>query len=545
MSGKPRELSIDASVGDDELNWRQVELKAWLETELQGSSSLNARGTTLAALVGATIALVAGFASTWLDPEWGLSDGVEVFLTVLLAIALLALGLSGLFAFFAVYPVSKWRGQLEEIVPTLAGNVEADRHKQVRRYAQLTLETLELQRTRNDRKARHMRISLVLLIAGVAAVLIQALAFAIAAQGSEAWCDRCSTIGVFESDLAPESPSDGARDSTPEGIEHLDAVARRFAPVVWIHRREKFGPVSVEEFLEHSELTWRTASRFRRDSDLAGRGALDPARLGFGCAALTASCYRHDRFMATDLTRPHHESSSRPLDLTTKEGFYLDPDDPVRRGEIGSSAQAPMYYEARTGETTRIAYWFFFGYSRPNKTFAGVNPAALFSHEGDWENIEVVVGPGGRPRAVRYFGHGDPRRFSWDAICKIVEEGEEECGTGELGRPVVYSALYSHASYASAAERRSEETKVCAKNRLKWPCSHDFRNQGFLWDPLASAGGLHDVRAQPWYGFGGAWGSAGSNADTTGPLGPSQYKLPSDPEPGELESVIPEQPPSA
>jgi len=35
---------------------------------------------------------------------------------------------------------------------------------------------------------------------------------------------------------------------------------------------------------------------------------------------------------------------------------------------------------------------------------------------------------------------------------------------------------------------------------------------------------LIDVRTRPFYGFGGAWGEVGNISDTTGPLGPSQYK---------------------
>lgn len=543
MREELRKLLIDPSLGDKELGRRQVELKAWLETELQGSTSLNARGTTLAALVGATIALVAGFASTWLDPKWGFSDQMQILLTVLLGVALMALGLSGLFALFAVWPSSKWRGQLEEIVPTLAGAVEAEPGEQVRRYVQLTLETLELQRVRNERKAQLMRFSLRLLAIGVATVLIQALTFAVAAQSSEPGCDSCHGVEVEVSDKEPVPPPSGGGASAPEGIEDLDGIARRFAPVVWVHSDERFGPASVEDFILDSELTWRTKG-FARDRDLAERGEVDAAKLGVGCQEPAVGCYGMGRFLATDFTRPHDGNPLRAPDLDSKEGFYLDPSDEAREGEVGAPPQVPIYYEARTGETTRIAYWFFFGYSRPNKSRLGVNPAAAFSHEGDWENIEIVFGPRSVPRAVRYFGHGDPRVFPWAAVCKMVD-GEETCGSRVLGRPVVFSALYSHASYASAAEQRSRDTRVCAKNLLKKPCAHDLRDRGFLWDPLASEGGLRDVRAQPWYGFGGAWGSAGLSADTTGPLGPSPYKLPSDPEPGELESVTPEEPPPA
>lgn len=341
-----------------------------------------------------------------------------------------------------------------------------------------------------------------------------------------------------------EGSSTGEEDVPVPVSERVDPLAQRYAPVVWIHPKERFGPTAVDRFLTRSELTWRTAPRLSRDPDLAARGALAPARLGSGCAEQGGGCYLHAGFAASELTRPHHEDPSRPPGLGTGDGFYLDPDDSVRRGETQDPVRAPVYYEIRKGAATRIDFWLFFGYSRPNETIAGVNVAAPFSHEGDWENIEVVLGARGRPRAVRYFGHGHPRSFPWAEICKEVEGGEEACGTAEMGRPVVYSALFSHASYATPAQERSQETKVCAKGRLGFLCSHDFRGKGLRWDPLAPGGALRDARLQPWYGFGGAWGSAGLTADTTGPLGPSPYKLPGEAEPGELESVAPEQPPA-
>ena len=38
--------------------------------------------------------------------------------------------------------------------------------------------------------------------------------------------------------------------------------------------------------------------------------------------------------------------------------------------------------------------------------------------------------------------------------------------------------------------------------------------------------------AQSWYGFGGAWGGVSDGAEP-GPLGPSHWKLPADPDPGD------------
>lgn len=323
----------------------------------------------------------------------------------------------------------------------------------------------------------------------------------------------------------------------------VDPLARQFAPVVWVHRKEAFGPSSVPEFLSRSELTWRTKSRLRKDEDLAARGDIDPARLGLGCVRAVAGCYRRGDFLATDFTRPHDKRPARPAGLDEGDGFYIDPEKGAREGETGAPARAPMYYEISRGKTTRITYWFFYGYSRPYKPVGPVNLAAVFSHEGDWENVDVVVGADGAPRSVFYYGHGHPHPIPWSEVCKIAAEGED-CESSAPGRPVVYSALSSHASYPSEAEGKTEQTKVCAPKPFQRLCSYDVRNRGYIWDPLAArGGGLQDAQAKPWYGFGGAWGSAGSLPDTTGPLGPSPFKLSNEAEPGEMKAVVPPVPP--
>lgn len=115
-------------------------------------------------------------------------------------------------------------------------------------------------------------------------------------------------------------------------------------------------------------------------------------------------------------------------------------------------------------------------------------------HEGDWEGLAVSVVPGDRRAA--YFQHGRPQE-------RALDEGE---------RPEVYVALGSHASYPDLDEFSPGSPKV------KWA------------EKLAVGGELEieliEVTAKPWYGFGGAWGSAGRISDETGPLGPGPAKGP-------------------
>lgn len=162
--------------GNKEDAARRELLETWLQIELGGSGSLNARGTTLAALAGATIALVANAGAAWLDQKWGLSTGVKSWLLALLGMGLLGLGLSVVCAIRAVWPNSPWRPELGELLERagLSGFRDTDGE------ATLLLRILELQRAKNETKARRMRWAYLWLVAGSLGVISAASLFGIA-----------------------------------------------------------------------------------------------------------------------------------------------------------------------------------------------------------------------------------------------------------------------------------------------------------------------------------------------------------------------------
>ena len=165
-----------------------------------------------------------------------------------------------------------------------------------------------------------------------------------------------------------------------------ERLARQFAPVIWIHSKERFGPTSPERFIGASALNWR---RPGEDKAVATRGRVEPARLGGRCGLAPSGCYSLVGFRSNQLTRPHDGRRGRPRGLSKELGFYLDPRSSARRGQVGVTPTVPVFYELREGRELRISYWFFYGYSQPYKPFRGANLAAAISHEGDGENIDV------------------------------------------------------------------------------------------------------------------------------------------------------------
>ena len=97
---------------------------------------------------------------------------------------------------------------------------------------------------------------------------------------------------------------------------------------------------------------------------------------------------------------------------------------------------APVVYGAafRSGKRVALQYWLFHAYDLWSP-LVPQSPDFWKSHEGDWEAVTVLLDERGRPATVGTSRHCGGARRAWAKV--------EKRGT----RPVVYSALGSHALY--------------------------------------------------------------------------------------------------
>jgi dipeptidyl aminopeptidase/acylaminoacyl peptidase len=284
----------------------------------------------------------------------------------------------------------------------------------------------------------------------------------------------------------------GRRPATP------GSLARRYAPLVRLHRNEKYWPMGASEFIRISRLEWRGCEPDDVDDDFDHPPI--ESKLGGGerpgdtadayairraeCSNRTGEAFVHDR--------------TRPRD-TDDEGFVLVPERGEPRGlapTVGArgarepkrarrfiSPAVPVYYEYVPGRS--LTYWMFYG-------FSATEPAGrIGEHQGDWERITVCLDPDERPVSVVYHRHNTNRARSWTLVPKF--------GT----HPVVYSAQGSHAAYPSAGTNPVLGT-------------FDKRDEGPIWATWTS---VRSVLRERWYGYGGSWGIP------PGPDGPSRFKV--------------------
>lgn len=173
------------------------------------------------------------------------------------------------------------------------------------------------------------------------------------------------------------------------------------------------------------------------------------------------------------------------------------------------------------------AFWFFFYSFNLGNTVFNVR---FGNHVGDWEHTAIRF-QDGNPTAVFFSEHNFGSAYSYEAVEKFGK------------RPVIYSAVGTHAMYA---------TPGAHPYVLPWGILHDQTDRGPLWDPALNAHAftydykkdvLRSSNITPhaptgWFHFAGHWGDkfyalsdkrqyrfAGQYHYVNGPLGPKFKNL--------------------
>ena len=270
--------------------------------------------------------------------------------------------------------------------------------------------------------------------------------------------------------------------------ERLQTLARLHAPIVRLHSEDRVGPMSPTAFVGGCRLRMY-------DRRQAGHSALHPVlnietRKWMKPPAVRAlmgqEFFGPPLDLLGDLALHPDGSNRRPFDRKAagRGNVFLEHRHRVPTGEGDPTGTVPSFYfwkSSGNGEGL-LTFWFFYGYSR-------YQAAPMFGHQGDWEHISLLLDRGGQLNGGYFAAHGRPARVPADKL------------EVRKGRTIVYSARGSHASYARAgAHPHGDET-----------------DEGPEWETWRS---LEPLSGQAWRRFAGAWGSVGTMAMTTGPLGP-------------------------
>ncbi len=285
----------------------------------------------------------------------------------------------------------------------------------------------------------------------------------------------------------------------------IKKVATRYAPLVRFHPEEPYFPSSVPWYLKRTEL-WHKASpmharRATTFMQMLKKGQVNPT-------SLISQRVKRDR------------SDTKPgakFRKGTRGSFCLNvPDGQAEaRTYLGHLKTAKCYVHLQPGKQAGrwwLAYLFFYPYN------GAMTPLFDSSHEGDWEHIRVEVDKQGSKVDRIYMAAHDAegkwfRRYSTVAPNKVGYRL-----FNQTTHPIVYSALNSHATYATAG----------GIDRKSLPDDHTGRGLEWqTWDSLEVLGDwANPPSGQEWLKYSGRWGQqwgrlSHSVASTYGPSGPA------------------------
>ncbi|KAI1425052.1 vacuolar sorting-associated protein [Xylaria sp. FL1777] len=149
------------------------------------------------------------------------------------------------------------------------------------------------------------------------------------------------------------------------------------------------------------------------------------------------------------------------------------------------------------------AFWFFFYAYNLGQTVLGTRYG---NHVGDWEHAMIRF-ESGVPRAMYFSEHEGGQAYAWQAV-------EKRGNATQPQRPVIYSAVGSHAMYAMPGNHPYvlpfEMLKDVTDRGPLWDPSKNFRS--YWYDYSAAEGeGLEPTEENPnaptgWFHFNGRWG---------------------------------------
>ncbi|KAK3326986.1 hypothetical protein B0T19DRAFT_357413, partial [Cercophora scortea] len=170
------------------------------------------------------------------------------------------------------------------------------------------------------------------------------------------------------------------------------------------------------------------------------------------------------------LQRRHSQDAQHPMiaDPLSPSATSNEKDDPDKNkpDAQGYSKGPAVLVLVDKGAGIVDAFWFFFYSYNLGQTVLNIR---FGNHVGDWEHCAVRF-EHGEPRAMALSQHAGGQAYAW----KALEKRSSSTNPDKPPRPVIYSAVGSHAMYASSGLH----PYVLPFKMLK-----DITDKGPLWDP--------------------------------------------------------------
>jgi len=285
----------------------------------------------------------------------------------------------------------------------------------------------------------------------------------------------------------------------------VQALAEKYAPIVYHSSDESNFPTNVDWFLERTNL-W-----FYDDSctpDLKRKLIERPTQQQLIAQTFSDAC------ASTEAVLSNGTRSTRK-----QRTFFLEDVAPEFRGGSSDSREWTTYYHAYVNDSDGITlqYWRFYAYND-----------ATFNHGGDWEGIYVILDQVLNPTKIGLLGHQiidyfPSADFEWEETHpRVYSEGgghatrkrgngikAKGCGGGWL------AGLFCHIDPSNPATYVRQE---CWTNGLV----HWFDGRHGQTGALLNVGQkTNPMNGQVFLQYSGIWGSPGTLFESSGYWGPA------------------------
>lgn len=261
----------------------------------------------------------------------------------------------------------------------------------------------------------------------------------------------------------------------------LEKLIQHYAPRIWWHPKEKYGPMDPTHFIRNSSLWHRPKNG--KLTQIAAKGRIQPQELS-----------RQGDYVLQ--YEDQIESAAPPSGAIQAPIFWKISRHPVmdQLGKL-NRARSP---QSEGSSRVLIEYWYHVAYSDANLLGIG-------NHQGDWEGIALLLdlhpGPEGelshRPLAAYYAAHDGGTWHCPDELSWVKADGQ--------AHPEAFSALGTHASYARPGNYR----RFVLVDRAE---------RGRSWDTWNS---IRPLELEPYARYRGLWGSLSFFQFMSGPRVPS------------------------
>jgi hypothetical protein len=284
--------------------------------------------------------------------------------------------------------------------------------------------------------------------------------------------DRCAALDG--GDLADR---DG--DGIPDACEQ--ALAERFAPIVYFPVDEPNLPANVDWFLSRTSLNFVDA---HCHPEVIYKLLDAPRQADLLNHIATGDCIAGT--IRSDGTRS----------IGKRRTFFLaDLDDASRRGSTNSQDWTTYFHAYRNDQGgITIQYWRCYGYNTGRK----LGPFKFGFHGGDWEGVQIILDSNLNPVQAGFLGHNDIDYQPWGRL--RTEDGQHlrifAGWGGHTSRP---------ANDYDATSRTVVRQESVSGGVVTWPDGHATRS-----GPLLNLGEkTAPLNGQVFIQYSGLWGGPG------------------------------------